>query len=1604
MVSLPHIVQGGGQHFPGDGSSSGNSESNISTLFCYDCTDDLSLPVRRINRNVLREYEEKCAQIRNMQRLLYQKETTFEDNNEFPTPLDVNQSSTFQISNKSKETLQVYAFGFPLLQQSRLLPPESDGFNLEQLRNKILKRQSRCNILNKTPQLRFGENKLQSKYVRNKVRRLPSIKSQKWERYKSCSRVERASPPPQKILSADPEVVVFESFEVGGYYEKRCKITNVSTGKCRFQIIPFDNMSQFRVIYSKATNALAAGLSCYVTIQFFCRSVADTEDHFIVRAKDGEDLVVLIKAESEPPCLIEANDNICNLDEVVDSLIDCGSHFVGEKSKIILTLRNIGSAARFCFITESEWVDLEFSIDSSNTLLADPFRIQPMYFSLKKDQEITISITTVPPSDGLHTTSVLLLCENGTLNHIDLVCDGYLFEPSLIDHLDMLKTFDVDNQDIVFAECYLDVGQMLTFERRYVCFFIYNTANVNMSYHWELRRVSLPKIEPLPETALSIVPMRGRLAPRLAEIFCLKVNTDCVPPGVYRTVLVLVIDDLPKKCVPLNYCDQLLLSNEEDDKDLRSIEAKYIELWMECVSPSILLSPYVIDFTDFPLIYGSTIEKREIIIKNESPGAFALTWKCFDECSTIRGSIEPSFIECDIYSTHVCTLSVEAIQEGPFELSFWCISSKGDAKVELLVKGYCCKPQLTSLTDSVDFGLVKIESNQNTAIVAKNCSTSDSFQWTLEELFFRSSVEGIVTLSDAPTSLSTNGGKICHKNSEVLVRYQLKCQEDTLWCSVLDWDGNFIPVTADIQAPDISLSTYTLSADPLYLSVPLLMRVTVSNHSLISAAVFWGCSTDESLETVVTVEVVPKCFVLEPEGHEVVELRVTPHEKGPLENLYIPCFVEGNPQPLLLKIEGNVEGLKVRVEWDAKDHHCCVILPPPERGISEAGDDLLEKTECTCPPNSPKVSQLSLDVNCDIFPINSNFTLAIDTTHKESEVSSTSNDFGVHNQETIGEDDNISIASTIPYVNWPIVGGHYTRDLMDEKWERHFNNLFLLEELSRETNDENIMDSPVDRNSLCFHDIPIRKAITQIIYIRNDTDILSTYDASVVYNFERVDKPDKPPDPDALLRKIKDKYDEYVDRANPRRGLTVFITPETGELPPHDYVMISVTVVALTWGHYSDMIVLQVGDLNHLCVRLNVSVTQPPIIAPQVIGFGSLAHRSPPVSRYFKLENVSTVSVYVCWDIFTSSPDKFPFNVMLFDGDPFQLQLTDYYGSNSSPYFQIKEKYSILESNSSKIIEVTFHPHLVNLDVDNQKLISTLKAALIGHIYLTDKDRLAANNEKCNRDDGSKLPPLQVDLEVHVEVPFLSLLNVFNYQLSFKCTAYDVMNSKNKIWNSENVVRVQNNTRTNLEAKVYTVGYFYVTKIEYPCAEKKSKYSKYSIQLRPGESCEVTLVCEVKESDLLDCFEPDSENLDEEAIGMCSIEKGLLCFEQKDIRQDVKLELWLYPPLLHFSENSLNFGTVYIGDTKRLIINIAAPINEEYFEAKIKSGSNSPFFLNKTSGTLKAKMGDLLQVFFCPKECTFYQDVLVVRSCLEKMFREIPLTGIGTFDYRAHTY
>lgn len=66
-----------------------------------------------------------------------------------------------------------------------------------------------------------------------------------------------------------------------------------------------------------------------------------------------------------------------------------------------------------------------------------------------------------------------------------------------------------------------------------------------------------------------------------------------------------------------------------------------------------------------------------------------------------------------------------------------------------------------------------------------------------------------------------------------------------------------------------------------------------------------------------------------------------------------------------------------------------------------------------------------------------------------------------------------------------------------------------------------------------------------------------------------------------------------------------------------------------------------------------------------------MLYKSSQQKSIIVVENISSVPVYVCWTVFSPTVDQLPFGAVLVDGNPFNLELTSYYGSSIPLYFEV---------------------------------------------------------------------------------------------------------------------------------------------------------------------------------------------------------------------------------------------------------------------------------------------------------------------------------------------
>lgn len=66
------------------------------------------------------------------------------------------------------------------------------------------------------------------------------------------------------------------------------------------------------------------------------------------------------------------------------------------------------------------------------TLCVGPFKVYPCYVKLEEDDSASIFIEFTPDCYGLHLETLYFLCNNNTIEKVEIIGDGVIFEKGLV--------------------------------------------------------------------------------------------------------------------------------------------------------------------------------------------------------------------------------------------------------------------------------------------------------------------------------------------------------------------------------------------------------------------------------------------------------------------------------------------------------------------------------------------------------------------------------------------------------------------------------------------------------------------------------------------------------------------------------------------------------------------------------------------------------------------------------------------------------------------------------------------------------------------------------------------------------------------------------------------------------------------------------------------------------------------------------------------------------------------------------------------------------------------------------------------------------------------
>ncbi|OCT75446.1 deleted in lung and esophageal cancer protein 1 [Xenopus laevis] len=719
------------------------------------------------------------------------------------------------------------------------------------------------------------------------------------------------------VFLANPPVVYFPDYEVGQIYEMTIELRNMTASSRHLRIIP-PSTPYFSLGLGKFPGEggiVAPGMSCHYTIRFVPDSLADFEDFLLVESQAPYPVLVPIEARRPPPIL------------TIPQTLDCGPCLIGGVKVLEYFLRNDGlSRGRFCVMPRSVWPPANFrSVARPGFVEEGPFGIRPAAFELYPGQGINMEIVFFPGSAQTYSHVFTIVCDNCQVKEITLT--GYGQQVGL----ELVSVSDGESPPRSGAITDTMAGHVIQFQPTNLhatvqkSLLIRNSTHVELPFCWQIMKHNVQTLVPEDlcnlDTSLpfTLTPAQGILQPHQDSSFIATYTpTEMAENHCVAHMVLRKIPEPPsaeKKPRGLTEFTPSVNDVIVLDLDLKGTAEPF----------HIQLEPYAIIFPGESYI-GSTMRKQ-FKMWNNSKSAIVYRWEQITSRHVIQ--IEPSSGTIEPNKCSELEICFTGEQIGFTSQKVVCHIDHSPETVALHVEATFKGPVVSIDIPSLDLGLIKLGNKSVSIFTIENKSPLRA-KWSLQEslacLTERNEQESQFLIEP------NNGELLPLGQAKLRIMFKpLTCQrlDTVLELQVENGEGSYLPVTADVQLPQICLLSRTLAFSGIYVGVPGQLSVKMFNQGKLPARFSWGQLTgSHSIQCAATIA--PANGILGPNEEAEMTINLTSYTKDDLYDIAFHCTVDDMKEPLTLNLTAKAQGLEVT-------YSLC-----PEDGSSDPEDLLLD--------------------------------------------------------------------------------------------------------------------------------------------------------------------------------------------------------------------------------------------------------------------------------------------------------------------------------------------------------------------------------------------------------------------------------------------------------------------------------------------------------------------------------------------------------------------------------------------------------------------------------------------------------------------------------------
>ncbi|KAJ8010956.1 hypothetical protein DPEC_G00080540 [Dallia pectoralis] len=652
-------------------------------------------------------------------------------------------------------------------------------------------------------------------------------------------------------------------------------------------------------------------MACQFTVRFVPDSLTNYQDLLVVETQDHYSLLVPIEASRPPPIL------------TLPSVLDFGYCLVGGVKFIEILCRNDGlSTGTFCILPLSQWPASNIrSVVNRRFAEEAPFGISPSLFKLQPGQTILMEMVFFPSKAERLSQAFTIVCDNCQVKDITLQGKGQLIG------LEMVCVSGVPaNHNVEFSITNPHSVQQKTINIR-------NNTHLELEFHWQILQPSLKPLLPgespdstndllSNDNVFHINPVSGLFTPLGDHEFLFTFSPKELLD--YQTVCNLMMRAVLVLPDEIGEDDGAPQSHGPGPK-VTDVIVMEIEVKGRTEAYQVLLEPYSIHIPG------------EMWNNSQSPMTFQ--WERITDCHIIE--VEPPAGEIEVNECFDLEIVLTGGRPGVFESHLLCHIQHHHSPVALPVQVTFKGPHVSVNVGSVDLGLIRLGDQSHTTVVLTNTTPLEA-PWSLAHGDGPHSHPTEITVEPCRGVLPPLAS--CSVN--ILFRPQA-CQHYTtiMELKVENGLGCHLSVEAVVISPQVCLLSCELVFSELYVGVPSLGTITMSNQTLLPAQFTWTKLQGQQA-SLCSARFTPSSGTLGAKAKMDITVAFTSDTDDDLKGVAALCEVTGMQHPLVLRLHSKAKRLNVSYSLPG-DSLMTDVQGPDVSLVLDFGDNVLLKRAIT---------------------------------------------------------------------------------------------------------------------------------------------------------------------------------------------------------------------------------------------------------------------------------------------------------------------------------------------------------------------------------------------------------------------------------------------------------------------------------------------------------------------------------------------------------------------------------------------------------------------------------------------------------------------------------